>query len=178
MHILMGKPFSRTGFDHERRNALSHRHRRAGGTGLTAALAAHDAGSEVLVLERDASPSGSTAMSTGLIPASGTPEQETAGIVDTPEIFAADMVAKTKGRVDGELALHVARDRSRRSRGCAIVMECRSISSTGFSTPGIACAACTARRTGRGRVDGGARSGLWGGADTHPHRSDRGRIAA
>lgn len=82
----------------------------AGGTGLTAALAAHDAGSEVLVLERDASPSGSTAMSTGLIPASGTPEQETAGIVDTPEIFAADMVAKTKGRVDSELALHVARE--------------------------------------------------------------------
>ncbi|PNU06641.1 FAD-dependent oxidoreductase [Novosphingobium guangzhouense] len=82
----------------------------AGGTGLTAALAAHDAGGEVLVLERDASPSGSTAMSTGMIPASGTPEQAVAGIVDTPEIFTADMVAKTKGRIDPELAMHVARE--------------------------------------------------------------------
>ena len=82
----------------------------AGGTGLTAALAAHDAGSEVLVLERDASPAGSTAMSTGLIPASGTPEQVAAGIVDTPEIFAADMVAKTKGHIDRDLALHIARE--------------------------------------------------------------------
>lgn len=82
----------------------------AGGTGLTAALAAHDAGAEVLVLERDSTPSGSTAMSTGMIPASGTPEQADAGIVDSPEIFTADMIAKTKGRIDRELALHVARE--------------------------------------------------------------------
>ena len=41
----------------------------AGGCGLTAALAASQAGAEVLVLERDASALGTTAMSTGLIPA-------------------------------------------------------------------------------------------------------------
>lgn len=40
-----------------------------GGTGLCAALAAADAGAQVLVLERDPTPMGSTAMSTGLIPA-------------------------------------------------------------------------------------------------------------
>ena len=40
-----------------------------GGCGLTAALAASQAGAEVLVLERDASALGTTAMSTGLIPA-------------------------------------------------------------------------------------------------------------
>lgn len=81
-----------------------------GGTGLTAALAAHDAGAEVLVLERDATPLGSTAMSTGLIPASGTPEQAQAGIVDSPEGFAADIMAKTRGLTDPVMALAIARE--------------------------------------------------------------------
>lgn len=40
-----------------------------GACGLIAALAAHDAGTAVLVLERDAVPSGSTALSSGFIPA-------------------------------------------------------------------------------------------------------------
>ncbi|MCE7798418.1 FAD-dependent oxidoreductase [Sphingobium sufflavum] len=82
----------------------------AGGTGLTAALAASDAGVDVLVIERDATPLGSTAMSTGLIPASGTPEQAAAGIVDTPELFAADIAAKTKGEVDPFIAFRVAQE--------------------------------------------------------------------
>ena len=43
-----------------------------GGCGLTAALAAQQAGTDVLVLERDSSALGTTAMSTGLIPAAGT----------------------------------------------------------------------------------------------------------
>ena len=82
----------------------------AGGTGLCAALAAADAGVDVLVLERDATPLGSTAMSTGLIPAAGTPEQVEAGIHDSPAIFAADMTAKTKGQVDQAVALRVAEE--------------------------------------------------------------------
>ncbi len=82
----------------------------AGGTGLTSALAASDAGVDVLVLERDATPLGSTSMSTGLIPASGTPEQAAAGIVDTAELFAADIMAKTKGQVDPFIALRVAQE--------------------------------------------------------------------
>ena len=44
----------------------------AGACGLIAALAAREAGAEVLVLERDSSPSGSTALSSGFIPAAGT----------------------------------------------------------------------------------------------------------
>ena len=43
-----------------------------GACGLVAALAARDAGVEVIVLERDRTPSGSTALSSGLIPAAGT----------------------------------------------------------------------------------------------------------
>lgn len=81
----------------------------AGGTGLCAALAAADAGAEVLLTERDRSPLGSTAMSTGLIPAAGTPEQAATGIEDSAERFAEDIMAKTKGRTDPDMALAIAR---------------------------------------------------------------------
>jgi len=40
----------------------------AGAAGLCAALAAKEAGAEPVVIERDAVPSGSTALSAGLIP--------------------------------------------------------------------------------------------------------------
>jgi fumarate reductase flavoprotein subunit len=78
-----------------------------GGCGLCAALAAIDAGSEVLVLERDASPFGSTGMSTGLIPAAGTPEQAAAGIDDDGARFANDILAKAGGG-DAALVRHLA----------------------------------------------------------------------
>lgn len=80
-----------------------------GGTGLCAALAAADAGASVIVVERDRALLGSTAMSTGLIPAAGTPEQAAAGIADSPERFAADILAKTRGRTDADMALAIAR---------------------------------------------------------------------
>ena len=44
----------------------------AGAAGLCAALAAREAGVDAVVIERDAIPSGSTALSAGLIPAAGT----------------------------------------------------------------------------------------------------------
>ncbi|MEO0410752.1 MAG: FAD-dependent oxidoreductase [Pseudomonadota bacterium] len=80
----------------------------AGGCGLTAALAARDAGADVLVLERDPKVWGTTSMSTGLIPAAGTPEQAARGIEDSPEAFAADIVKKTKGQTDKAIASHLA----------------------------------------------------------------------
>lgn len=82
----------------------------AGGTGLTAALAVRDAGVDVLVLERDSTPLGSTAMSTGLIPAAGTPEQAAEGVNDSPERFAADILAKTKSQTDPVIARRVAEE--------------------------------------------------------------------
>lgn len=71
-----------------------------GGTGICAALAVRDAGLDVLLLEQDKSLLGTTSMSTGLIPASGTDSQKSRGIEDSPEIFAADIMAKTKGEAD------------------------------------------------------------------------------
>ncbi len=75
----------------------------AGAAGLVAALAAQEAGRQVLVLERDAEPSGSTALSAGLIPAAASQLQIAAGIKDSPEMFAADIQAKAKGENDQAL---------------------------------------------------------------------------
>lgn len=75
----------------------------AGACGLIAALSAHEAGQSVLVIEADAVPSGSTALSAGLIPAAGTNTQRTAGIEDSAALFAADIQAKAHGENDQEL---------------------------------------------------------------------------
>lgn len=82
----------------------------AGACGLCAALAARDAGAEVVVLERDPSPMGTTAMSTGLIPAAGTADQRRQGIDDSADIFAADILAKAKNETDPDLVHHLARE--------------------------------------------------------------------
>jgi fumarate reductase flavoprotein subunit len=81
-----------------------------GACGQTAALAARDSGADVLVIERDPVPCGTTAMSTGLIPAAGTPDQAAAGIIDTPALLATDIVAKTKGGTDPQIALRLAEE--------------------------------------------------------------------
>jgi fumarate reductase flavoprotein subunit len=80
----------------------------AGACGLTAALAAHDAGAEVMVLERDRSPSGSTALSSGFIPAAGTRFQRAKGIEDRPALLVADLMAKNKGRSNRRVTARVA----------------------------------------------------------------------
>ncbi len=71
-----------------------------GAAGLVAALAAREAGAEVLVLERDPMPRGSTALSAGLVPAAGTRWQRAAGILDSTAQFAADIMAKAHGEPD------------------------------------------------------------------------------
>ena len=82
----------------------------AGAAGLVAALAATEAGQEVLVLERDAVPSGSTALSAGLIPAAGTRFQRAAEIDDDPALFAADIQRKAHGENDPETVALMARN--------------------------------------------------------------------
>lgn len=79
-----------------------------GGCGLSAALSAHQAGAEVLVLERDPSTLGTTAMSTGLIPAAGSRLQKAAGIDDSPSQFANDILAKAKGQTDLDIVAALA----------------------------------------------------------------------
>ncbi|WP_210495497.1 FAD-dependent oxidoreductase [Microvirga antarctica] len=80
----------------------------AGSCGLTAALAANDAGADVLVLERDENPTGSTSLSAGLIPAAGTRFQREKGIDDSVDLFEADLNAKAKGQSDPVIVRTVA----------------------------------------------------------------------
>jgi fumarate reductase flavoprotein subunit len=80
----------------------------AGACGMVAALAAAEAGQEVLVLEADATPAGSTALSAGLIPAAGTRMQAAVGIEDAPALFAADIQAKAHDENDPDLVASLA----------------------------------------------------------------------
>jgi fumarate reductase flavoprotein subunit len=80
----------------------------AGAAGLVAAISAAEAGQEVLVLERDALPAGSTALSAGLIPAAGTRYQRAAGIDDDPDRFAADIQRKAAGENDPAIVARMA----------------------------------------------------------------------
>jgi fumarate reductase flavoprotein subunit len=79
-----------------------------GACGLAAALAAHDQGAEVLVLERDALPRGSTAMSSGFVPAAGTRWQRAVGIHDTPEAMAQDIQQKNHHQADPHIVRTLA----------------------------------------------------------------------
>jgi flavocytochrome c len=80
----------------------------AGAAGLCAALAAAEAGAEPVLIERDAVPAGSTALSAGLIPAAGTRFQRAQGIADSPKLFAADIQRKAHGEADPILVHAVA----------------------------------------------------------------------
>jgi fumarate reductase flavoprotein subunit len=80
----------------------------AGACGSAAALAARDAGADVLVIEQDATPFGTTSMSQGLVCAAGTRAQAAAGIEDDADTFFADILTKTRGETDIRLARAVA----------------------------------------------------------------------
>ena len=81
----------------------------AGAAGLCAALAAKEAGADVVVVERDAVPAGSTALSAGLIPAAGTRFQRAKQIDDSPRQFADDIQRKANGEADPSVVEAVAR---------------------------------------------------------------------
>ncbi len=80
----------------------------AGAAGLCAALAASEAGVDPVVIERDAMPSGSTALSAGLIPAAGTRFQRGKGVEDSAKLFAEDIARKAHGEADAKLVQAVA----------------------------------------------------------------------
>ena len=80
-----------------------------GACGLTAAIRLARSGVECVVIERDAVPAGSTALSSGFIPAAGTRVQRAAGVADSVDDFAADILAKTGGAAAAHLVQAYAR---------------------------------------------------------------------
>jgi fumarate reductase flavoprotein subunit len=75
----------------------------AGACGLVAAITLRDAGMDCVLLERDAQPSGSSALSSGFIPAAGSAMQRAAGISDSAALFAQDIQAKAHGSAAAHL---------------------------------------------------------------------------
>jgi fumarate reductase flavoprotein subunit len=64
----------------------------AGACGLAGAIAAHDAGGTVAILEGRDRPGGNSALSTGSIPGAGSRYQREAGIEDSPERMVEDLI--------------------------------------------------------------------------------------
>jgi fumarate reductase flavoprotein subunit len=79
-----------------------------GACGCVAALAARDQGAEVLLIEQDARPMGSTGMSQGLFCAAGTKAQAEAGVEDDADTFMDDIMAKSRGLADPAIARAIA----------------------------------------------------------------------
>lgn len=75
----------------------------AGACGQTAAIRLREYGIDCLMLERDAYPSGSTALSSGFIPAAETQLQKSLHIDDTMALFAQDVMHKSKGQAAAHL---------------------------------------------------------------------------
>ncbi|MDN3356422.1 FAD-binding protein [Actinomadura sp. DC4] len=76
------------------------------GGGLAGALRAAQHGLDVLVVEASEHfrRGNNTAMSTAMVPGAGSRWQRAAGIEDSPDLFVADVRAKTKGQGDERLA--------------------------------------------------------------------------
>ena len=70
----------------------------AGACGLTTGIALRRAGVDCVILERDARATGSTALSSGFIPAAETVLQKSLGIEDTHEMLVEDIVNKAHGQ--------------------------------------------------------------------------------
>jgi fumarate reductase flavoprotein subunit len=65
----------------------------AGACGLAAAIAAHDAGASVAIVEKLDRPGGNSSLSTGSVPAAGSRFQRAAGIEDSPATMLRDLQA-------------------------------------------------------------------------------------
>lgn len=66
-----------------------------GGGGLVAAVAAREAGASVALVEKEPRLGGNTALSSGSVPGAGTRFQREAGVIDSPELMARDLMRRT-----------------------------------------------------------------------------------
>ncbi len=80
----------------------------AGACGLAAAIAAHDAGASVAIVEKMDRPGGNSSLSTGSVPASNSRFQREAGIVDDPATYVRDLMGIAKETDDLALVQRLA----------------------------------------------------------------------
>ena len=79
-----------------------------GGGGLVAGLAARECGVEVALVEKYDRLGGNTALSSGSVPGAGTRFQHAAGIDDSPELLALDIMRRTNGTAPEHLVRALA----------------------------------------------------------------------
>ena len=80
----------------------------AGGSGLTAAIAAAEAGASVALLEKHDHPGGNTRLSTGSIPAANTRFQREVGVEDSSARMAADLLRQSGPHEAEHLVRHLS----------------------------------------------------------------------
>lgn len=80
----------------------------AGACGLAAAIAAHDSGASVAIVEKRDRPGGNSSLSTGSVPAANSRFQREAGLVDSPEKMVADLMGIAKETDDLALVQRMA----------------------------------------------------------------------
>ncbi|OYU47155.1 MAG: FAD-binding dehydrogenase [Rhizobiales bacterium PAR1] len=80
----------------------------AGACGLAAAIAAHDAGASVAIVEKRERPGGNSSLSTGSVPAANSRFQREAGLTDSPEKMVADLMGIAKETEDLALVRRMA----------------------------------------------------------------------
>ncbi|MBU3730901.1 MAG: FAD-dependent oxidoreductase, partial [Beijerinckiaceae bacterium] len=80
----------------------------AGACGLAAAIAAHDAGASVAIVEKMDRPGGNSSLSTGSVPAANSRFQREAGIVDDPQTYVRDLMGIAKETDDLALVQRLA----------------------------------------------------------------------
>jgi fumarate reductase flavoprotein subunit len=80
------------------------------GGGMAGAIRAARSGLSVLLIEASEHylRGNNTAMSTAMVPGAGSRFQQAAGVIDSPDRFVEDVLAKTHGEADADLALALA----------------------------------------------------------------------
>ncbi|MDB6002188.1 MAG: fumarate reductase/succinate dehydrogenase flavoprotein domain protein [Rhizobacter sp.] len=81
----------------------------AGACGMAAAIAAHDAGAQVAILEKRDRAGGNSSLSTGSVPGAGSRFQREAGIADSPDVMVADLLRLSGESELPELTVRMAR---------------------------------------------------------------------
>lgn len=143
----------------------------AGACGFTAALAAADLGAEVLVVEREAEPAGSTALSSGLVPAAGTRWQGAVGIEDSVELLAGDVLRKAHCQTDPDFVRAVCKNAAPTLEWLSDAHGLEFVVLDSFTYPGHSALRMHAHpdRTGRALVEALAKAANAAGIDLLSH---------
>ena len=124
----------------------------AGACGLVAAIAAHDAGVGVAIIEKLDRPGGNSSLSTGSVPAAGTRFQREAGIADSTEQFVADLL-RTGGPTDcPDLLRSLVATSAETVEWLVDFVGVRMVLVTAYKMSAIRCRGCTRRCRAAARI--------------------------